>query len=43
MMIPNRIWKNWLDTLITEVDKFHDLGNLQIKDCIFRINGRPFF
>ena len=24
--------------LITEVGKFHDLGNLQVKDCIFRIN-----
>lgn len=25
-------------TLITEVGKFQDLGNLQVKDCIFRIN-----
>jgi uncharacterized protein (TIGR02453 family) len=24
--------------LITEVGKFHDLGNLQVKECIFRIN-----
>lgn len=25
-------------SLITEVSKFQDLGNLQVKDCIFRIN-----
>jgi uncharacterized protein (TIGR02453 family) len=24
--------------LLTEVNKFQDLGNLQVKDCIFRIN-----
>jgi uncharacterized protein (TIGR02453 family) len=25
-------------TLITEAGKFHEFGNLQVKDCIFRIN-----